>query len=496
MRETNKMMDHVAYKLLHRFTQLADPDDHEREDMEHIKELVHHQFQEWDELDRGYLDKEAFVHVMNDLGLRFTRQQMKTLFIIIDPDRNGRIIFAEFWGGLEAPLAKALAKLRECFQFTDEDKGAPSAGLGEGSTRNISSEEDEELQVTPGTQAPVNNEKRSNTNGMSATMRLFGTASLRSNSSMEEAKCSDPIHYTQLDLEGNPLCEDKASPKDSNANPVVPASEIPRALTAGTVLIVNAATKRMLYAAAVEEGAHHENCAKEFQEGFGAGPGDMDAALDNKWRLLPAPFEPCLAGIEASATYMLQNEDSRRRLYATPLPPENYASSWKTGVGAISATRFVVPADLAGMISRDGPSSDGSSRTDGGSDNASAAVPTEQQRWVVVPEEDGTYTIMNPGSMRALYAKPLRRGQAWDRGVGAVPMAALSAACSEDEEPGGEVGDPAVTRDEAKWHLIPDAPDAPFVRTTLSKSGSGNEVLCTGEFKSLDEFFEKMENGL
>ena len=107
--ETAKMMDHVAFRLLKKYIDLADfeLDRSDADDVESVRVLLKHVFEDWDAAGLGFLDKRAFVHaISSSLKLHFTTQQMNCIFRAIDPDMNGEIVFDEFWGLLEKPVGK------------------------------------------------------------------------------------------------------------------------------------------------------------------------------------------------------------------------------------------------------------------------------------------------------------------------------------------------------------------------------------------------------
>jgi hypothetical protein len=111
------MMDHVAFKILHKYVTLTDLEDHDIDNVLMMKELLATVFNDWDVHEVGYIEKQTFVHVIHTLGLHFTTQQMNCMFRAIDPDLNGKIVFDEFWEILVEPLTKAIELLKSHFEF-------------------------------------------------------------------------------------------------------------------------------------------------------------------------------------------------------------------------------------------------------------------------------------------------------------------------------------------------------------------------------------------
>jgi hypothetical protein len=116
--EQNKMMDHIAFKILHRYMKLTDLDQHDTDDIEQMKGLLSSVFDDWDVHKMGFIDKPTFVHVMHSLGLHLTTHQMGAVFMAIDPDLKGKIAFDGFWIQLVDPLGKAIDLIKSHFSPT------------------------------------------------------------------------------------------------------------------------------------------------------------------------------------------------------------------------------------------------------------------------------------------------------------------------------------------------------------------------------------------
>jgi hypothetical protein len=148
------------------------------------------------------------------------------------------------------------------------------------------------------------------------------------------------------------------------------------ALTEVPVIIMNARSKRKLFAQAGKRPTIFET----WNKGFGAGP-EEHTFKDNKWWLVPQKSAN-------NSTYVIVNAHSSRKLYAKQLRP---GAIWEKEVGAVSA------------------------------DDTSI-----ENSWNIVPEADGTYTLQNASTQRRLYARIQKPGDAWTNGVGAAPGDASS----------------------------------------------------------------------
>lgn len=146
------------------------------------------------------------------------------------------------------------------------------------------------------------------------------------------------------------------------------------ALTEVPVIIMNARSKRKLFA----QGGKKPTIFESWNKGFGAGP-EEHTFKDNKWWLVKQ---------KEGSSYVIVNAHSSRKLFAKHLRP---GAVWEKDVWA-------VPAD------------DSSPET----------------AWNLIPEADGTYQLQNASSLRKLYARIQKPGDAWTNGFGAAPVDAAS----------------------------------------------------------------------
>jgi hypothetical protein len=147
------------------------------------------------------------------------------------------------------------------------------------------------------------------------------------------------------------------------------------ALTEVPVIIMNARSKRKLFA----QSGKRPTIFETWNKGFGAGP-EEHTFKDNKWWLVPQ---------KDTGNYVIVNAHSSRKLFAKGL---RHGAVWEKDIGAVSAD-------------------------DTGSEN----------NWTILPDPDGTYTLQNAMSKRKMYARVSKAGDAWTVGVGAAPADASSA---------------------------------------------------------------------
>jgi hypothetical protein len=146
------------------------------------------------------------------------------------------------------------------------------------------------------------------------------------------------------------------------------------ALTEVPIIIMNARSKRKLFA----QSGKRPSIFETWNKGFGAGP-EEHTFKDNKWWLVPQ---------REAGTYVIVNAHSSRKLYAKHLRP---GAMWEKEVGAVSAE-------------------------DSSPENS----------WNILPEADGTYTLQNASSLRKLYARIQKNGDPWTNSLGAAPNDAAS----------------------------------------------------------------------
>jgi len=146
------------------------------------------------------------------------------------------------------------------------------------------------------------------------------------------------------------------------------------ALTEVPVIIMNARSKRKLFA----QGGKKPTIFESWNKGFGAGP-EEHTFKDNKWWLVKQ---------KDGGAYVVVNAHSSRKLFAKHLRP---GAVWEKDVWA-------VPADDT----------------------------SPETAWNVIPEADGTYQLQNASSLRKLYARVQKPGDAWTNGFGAAPVDAAS----------------------------------------------------------------------
>jgi hypothetical protein len=146
------------------------------------------------------------------------------------------------------------------------------------------------------------------------------------------------------------------------------------ALTEVPVIIMNARSKRKLFA----QSGKRPTIFETWNKGFGAGP-EEHTFKDNKWWLVPQ---------KDSTAYVIVNAHSSRKLYAKALRP---GAIWEKEIGAVAA------------------------------DDTSP-----ENFWNILPEADGTYTLQNASSLRKMYARSSKLGDQWTVGIGAAPNDASS----------------------------------------------------------------------
>ena len=110
-------LDHIAFKILQRYLKVNALEEHKGDNIEAMKALLLVVFNDWDINGVGYIDKPTFIRVLNRLGLHFTTTQMNVIFSCIDPDRNGRVVFDEFWELIQRPILHAIEELLSQFEF-------------------------------------------------------------------------------------------------------------------------------------------------------------------------------------------------------------------------------------------------------------------------------------------------------------------------------------------------------------------------------------------